>query len=553
MKRQLLTSILLALAVLSCGKKEEQTTPLMVDFTISSNPCFAKEEVTFTANVSGGQPPYTCEWKVGDAATLSGATASWTSETNGTYVVVLKATDAKGNTGERSKNLVVNPAQVSAQGEVKVKWVGELEGYTAMTTPAVADDGSVYTATRNSNKLYKFSKDGAKVWEKDILVSPKDGSLILGTPAIDTDGTVYIGGGTQNGDGVLVAFKPDGSIKWRFKDFFATEGSTLAPAIQGVTAGIGDNNVYIGNTGTSGSILSVSKADGKRINYLKNSAGGGPAGGARAGILISKGGYLHWSGGLYGIFGAKMSALDTAGDGVAWDWSSFYASGAITNAKTNANATLAAMEVGGKPALVGMMTDNREKTKVYALDAATGAELAVVDVDECNTQDQGGVAVTGDGLIVAALKYTLGHDDGGIALVDPAQSRLVSHYRVMENVSGAPAVDAAGNIHFATESGNYYVVKPSGSSFETIVKKDIAELVRTDDRYAGTFKDLYKAKIWSGIVIGDDGTVYIQFTENELRIQGGIAAITVDVCTGPSTSSPWPMMGQNRRHTNRQQ
>ncbi len=547
---------ILSLALFSCKKPAEETTPLVVDFTISSNPCNALEEVTFTASVSGGKTPYTYEWRLGDEATLKDSPATWTPQTNGTYRLVLKVTDASGASAERTKNLVVNAAQIAATGEVTLKWVGQLRGYTSMTTPAVADDGSVYTLTRNSNTLYKFSKDGTKVWEKEIIPNIPEKTLIYGTPSIDTDGTVFVPAGSTNGDGVLVAFNPDGTVKWRFKDFYANN-TTPAPSLQGVTAAIGDKNVYVGNCGTTGSIVSVSKADGKRVNYLKNEAGGGPAGGARAGTVITKNGFVNWSGGMYGIFGAKQSDLDTAGEGAMWAWQTGYASGAPTNPKSMVNSTLAILTVNGKTALSGTCTDQSDpagRTRVFVLDATTGEDIAQVYIDDCNTQDQGGVAVTEDNLIVASLKYTLGQDNGGVAFVDPAKGTMVSHFRIGENVAGAAAIDNDGNVHFATEAGNYYVLKLKDGQPELLVKKNLTELIKGDARYKDAFGSLQPegAKVWSGLVIGDDGTVYIQFTENEDRVLGGIAAIGVDYCKGPSTVSPWPMMGQNRRHTSRQ-
>jgi hypothetical protein len=130
---------------------------------------------------------------------------------------------------------------------------------------------------------------------------------------------------------------------------------------------------------------------------------------------------------------------------------------------------------------------------------------------------------------------------------------MVAHYGIGENVTSAPAIDQDGNIHFGTEAGNYYVVKYKGNGeFETLVKKDIAEIVKNDPRYAETYKETDVAKIWSGIVICDDGMILVQFTDNDTRSLGGLAAITVDYTTGPSTKSQWPMMGQNRKHTNRQ-
>ena len=118
-------------------------------------------------------------------------------------------------------------------------------------------------------------------------------------------------------------------------------------------------------------------------------------------------------------------------------------------------------------------------------------------------------------------------------------------------MSCTPAIDAAGNIHFATESGNYYVVD---ASCKLLVKKNLKELVLADARYKDTYSNLEATKVWSSPVIGDDGKIYLQFTNNDAgkkREFGLLVCMQVPVCKGPGNSD-WPMIGQNRRHTNNQ-
>ena len=165
--------------------------------------------------------------------------------------------------------------------------------------------------------------------------------------------------------------------------------------------------------------------------------------------------------------------------------------------------------------------------------------------------DNGSVAVTPDGNIVATLNYSNGQTNGGIVVVKPTSptGTKVAEYRVQEKVSCTPAIDAAGNIHFATESGNYYVVD---KDCKLLVKKTLKNLVQGDNRYKETFANLDAAKVWSSPVIGDDGKVYLQFTNNDAakkREFGAIVCFTVPQCSGPANSD-WPMIGQNRRHTN---
>lgn len=100
--------------------------------------------------------------------------------------------------------------------------------------------------------------------------------------------------------------------------------------------------------------------------------------------------------------------------------------------------------------------------------------------DNGAVQDQGGVAITSEGYIVAALAFTTGQDDGGIVVIDPktagtdGKCKVIGRYKVQEKVAGSPAVDAAGNIHFGTESGQYYVVD---KNCNLLLKADIADAV----------------------------------------------------------------------------
>lgn len=551
--KKLLLFAAAALMLAACGN-ENEGGPLTVG-SIEVNPakCTADTPVHFSVEVSGGKTPYTFKW----VAVANKQTAfeedrqefDYTFPVNGSYKITLTVTDAAGASFEKKKNIVVDPAIVEEKGELKLVWNGYMTGYNSISSAAVDNSGNVYATTRDL-KLYKFNSDGTKAWEKPIVSKPADQSVTMVTPTIDSDGTVYAGGGSKGGDGVYVAFNPDGSEKWRFKDFFAAEGLALAPNIEATMAGIDSKNVYVGNVGTSGSVLSINKADGTRVNFCKHGTGG-PVGGARTGIVISKAGTIHWYGGVYGLFGADKAAFDTKGQGTDFGWRIFGESGAPDFAKTAPYCALALASVNGKPHVCGMATD-ATGTKIYAADCQTGALTCNCYVEDTDDQDQGGVVVTSDGYLVASLNYTLGHDNGGIVMVDPKTSSIVARYSVQEKVSGAAAVDNNGNVHFGTEAGYYYIVRRNGSNFELLVKRNLAEVVKADSRYSEQYKELYSAKIWSSVVIGDDGKMYICYTDDETRAFGGVAVLSYEGCKGPQASSDWPMMGRDRRHTNNQ-
>lgn len=546
--------ILMAAAALftACQGEEGGSTGggklnIKADFTIAPNPAFTGEEVSFDATASDGIAPYTFNWEIGTEIKLEGQNVKYTFEKNSAYIVKLTVTDKDGNKVEKRKNLIVNPAPVAEKGEVKLLWAANIRGYNTISTPAIADDGSVY-AVSGANKdlpgmIYKFDKEGKLLWSKEL------GARAKGTPSIDADGTVFLGVGSDNGTGKVLAYNPDGSIKWEFTDFWAAPGATASPSFQGAICGIGAKNIYFGNCGTTGSVLAVDKATGARVGYIANEEGtGGPAGGVRAGVVISKGGMIAWGGGQYGVFSASQNTIDGANNSHV-TWAARYYPVAV---KHNSEGGIAIATIGGKTCVVGTFTSKETVLPiVYAFDINTGEAVCQYAVEETGDMDNGAVVVTKEGYIVATLNFTNGKEDGGIIVIDPStpEGKLVAEYRVQEKVSCSPAIDAAGNIHFGTESGNYYVVD---KSCKLIAKKELAAFVLADDRYKEAIPFDSSAKVYSSPVIGDDGKVYLQFTNNDTnktRAFGALVCLEVGGCTGVG-DTPWPMFGQNRRHTN---
>ena len=475
----------------------------------------------------------------------------YTFKTNGTYTVTLSLTDDLGNKASKKKLVVVDPAPVAKTGGLEVLWVGYMEGYNAITSPAIANDGSVWCSTR-SNKLYKFDKDGKKVFDKEMFTAVNKG-VTYGTPSIDTDGTVFIGCGSADKDGHFIAYNADGSVKWSFSQWYRADGTTPEPAYQASIGGIGDKNIYFGCTGQNGIAVSADKATGKRNGFAQ------PAGGCRTGLLLTKDGYVSWYGGNWGLWTIAQNTLDNGGDNkVNPAWGKWNSNKEQTFVKQAPMGGIAALTLNGKPCVAGVLTD-QVGTRVYAVEAATG-NIVVNHYVEDNgaVQDQGGVAITSEGYIVAALAFTTGQDDGGIVVIDPktadadGKCKVIGRYKVQEKVAGSPPVDAAGNIHFGTESGQYYVVD---KNCNLLLKADIADAVMSKD--AKTFEGLRMAKIWSSVVIGDDGIVYISFTDSDTRTFSGVIAFRPydksdnKFCKGPAASE-WPMFGHDRRHTNRQ-
>ena len=128
--------ILMAAAALfaSCTEKEQNGPgsgsgePLVADFTISTNPCKVGEEIELKATVSGGVSPYTFTWELGSEIKLEGQTVKYTFEKNDAYITKLIVVDKAGNKVEKRKNLVVNPAEISEQGNVTLAWAAKVTG-----------------------------------------------------------------------------------------------------------------------------------------------------------------------------------------------------------------------------------------------------------------------------------------------------------------------------------------------------------------------------------------------------------------------------------------
>ena len=123
---------------------------------------------------------------------------------------------------------------VSSEG--KLKWTFEagspvfLPEYNTskgiLSTPAVGRDGTIYFTTMES-LLFAVSKDGKEKWRVPILTSDNHGWV---SPLIGNDGTIYVSSSRQDDFATkdtagVYAFNPDGSIKWYFPHSFGGGGS----------------------------------------------------------------------------------------------------------------------------------------------------------------------------------------------------------------------------------------------------------------------------------------------------------------------------------------
>jgi outer membrane protein assembly factor BamB len=112
------------------------------------------------------------------------------------------------------------------------KWRYKTGGLIMGSSPAIAEDGTVYIGSWDS-KLYAFYPNGTLKWKTGT------GGSISSSPAIAMDGTIYIGtlDGFDHG-GYIVAINSNGTREWKYETNNEITGD---PAIAD------DGTIYIGS------------------------------------------------------------------------------------------------------------------------------------------------------------------------------------------------------------------------------------------------------------------------------------------------------------------
>jgi len=544
----LLTAIFYALT--ACSPDESDPSNLTAWFSTDKVSYYAGEEVLFTDGSTGGTGSYNYQWDFGDGTSSTEQNPGTVYPSTGSYTVQLTVTDSKGKRASAKKAVVVDTSPLPQVGNLILKWVSSVTlGEVRSNTPAVSDDGFVYMIS-NDHTLRKFSPEtGNQVWAFDLR-NNADGASPEGnthtTPSIDTDGTVYVGTGDVSGKVARVyAVKPDGTKKWVVagdaEAGFWNKGAASTPRINYLTCTMNESHVFMGNGGSTGSVIAVDKQTGRRAGYVTNAAGdGGPSGGVTSGLVITKDGTVVWAGGANGFFGASATQLAQGGN-VVWAWQVM--STGDDKPSANPNGSMAVAADGTIYAIVTLGSG----THVLAL-SSDGLEKWRTLLPGVGSQDQGGIVIAEDGTVIVTCKRVAGEATGGIVALE-SSGNMKWNYGIPEDVSGVAAIDQAGNIHFGTQSGNYYIVSPhGGTQAELLVKKDVASMIAESSYVGKTAWTAERAKIWSSPVIADNGMIYIGVTHIDDPSKSVLIALTDEGVTGPGLS-PWPMKGQNRRHT----
>jgi outer membrane protein assembly factor BamB len=101
------------------------------------------------------------------------------------------------------------------------KWKYRMTGWTATSSPAIGNDGTVYFGFENA--FYAMNPNGTIRWTYPMT------DIVYSSPAIGDDGTIYVGCWNT----YCYAFNPNGTVKWQFKT-----GDSI-----GVSPCIGDNGM----------------------------------------------------------------------------------------------------------------------------------------------------------------------------------------------------------------------------------------------------------------------------------------------------------------------
>lgn len=103
-------------------------------------------------------------------------------------------------------NIVVCPVFGLESSNHRLQWSYPTGG-TVESSPAIADDGTIYVGSYDNN-LYAVTPDGNLKWQFPT------GDKIESSPAIAADGTIYVG----SVDCRFYAVKPNGELKWKYDD-----------------------------------------------------------------------------------------------------------------------------------------------------------------------------------------------------------------------------------------------------------------------------------------------------------------------------------------------
>jgi len=336
----------------------------------------------------------------------------------------------------------------------------------------------------------------------------RTGNRISSSPAIAADGTVYVGSWDDN----LYAVNPDGTVKWRYRTGGNVESS---PAIGS------DGTVYVGS---ADSALHAVNPDGElRWKYET----GGPV---RSSPRIGADGTVY-----VGSDDNFLHAVSPDGTG-KWEFETghdVFSSPAI--------APDATIYVGSNDG--NFYAVNPDGTLKWKYEGSSGYWIV------------SSPAIGADGTVYYGSK------DNHVYALNPDGTLKWKYFTYWVRVEASPAIGVDGTIYIGSHDSNLYALNPDGTvkwkydvRWAIIGTPAVAAngliYFGSEDRYLyalrpdGTLRWQQRTgwRVVSSPAIAPDGTIYVGSWDYRLYSLVG---------TAPLGDTPWPMFGQNPKHTGR--
>lgn len=198
--KKLLTSYLLILTIISCEKDDitkTLTKKPIANFSVTAENFRAEEKITFTDNSLDEDGFLTAwNWSFGDGETSEEQFPEHFFAQGGVYTVTLNVVDNTGSYSEESQQTITIEHSLSSTAPTEV-WSYKLPGKLNYSSPALSNDGTLYIGFNRAVREQQESdfiaiKNGSKVWEQVFLEgSANKSDEIRSSPSISADGSVY--------------------------------------------------------------------------------------------------------------------------------------------------------------------------------------------------------------------------------------------------------------------------------------------------------------------------------------------------------------------------
>ncbi|MEC3880093.1 outer membrane protein assembly factor BamB family protein [Parapedobacter flavus] len=483
-----------ALTLASCKKDKptESGTPI-IDFSYEPVEPTAGEVVSFMAEIKPGSSNIVSwEWSFGTSDHSSIKDPLFTFANEGSFDVRLTATDAAGETATVTKTIEVLAAPVT-EFPATLAWTFEnntpVSAKNDATAPAIGDDGVIYYVEGFAGINSKMVAVSDQGTAATVKWNETYGGDLRNAPAIGPDGHIYIGKWTVNA--ITKINSTTGAMQWEQ----ATAGAGMSNSTTAIDA---NGNIYFASrvTASLGGIFSFAGNGTKRWEIETPDFGA-----TYSSPAISKdGGTVYF----FASTAGQAVAINTADGSFKWT---------------------TPLEVGSNG--VGPSLSINSDGTIYV----TTAEEVVAITDEGTSGaikwKAPAVGANSSGVVIGPNSDLYVGSKDGLKSINAASGSVNWTYEAfMEEC--VPAVDQGGNVYFGDVSGKLYIVNEDGELQKAL------SLGQSENAVVHT------------PTIGDDGSVYVEVSDD-----GKVKLCKIAVENSGPADSPWPMKGQNRKHTGR--